>query len=437
MGDMTISLRQTQMMLNDYEADQFQALNYLIGECNYGGRVTDDKDRRFLLCALSDFYNPLVYGDTYEFSPSGIYRAPDGDPDMDAILEHIVAMPMTQAPEVFGLHANADITKDQQDTNYFCDTILLTESGGGGGGGGGGTASAEEALDKLAEDIFTRTPAEFDRERVIKKYPIRFDESMNTVLAQELIRYNTLIRTVRGSLSSLRKALKGLIVMSADLEEVQQALNTNKVPGVWAKKSYPSLKPLGSYVLDFHARLAFFQKWIDTKMPAMFWFSGFFFVHAFMTGGMQNFARKYTIPVDTLSFEHIMMEEDFSTEAPPDEGVYVYGPFCEACRWNQVTKFLDESEPKVLFSPMPAMHFMPREKPALPCMWKEEHRDGDGNPIGEGVYVAPLYNTAARRGVLATTGHSSNFVCPIVIPTERPQSHWIKRGAALLMQLSD
>ena len=271
----------------------------------------------------------------------------------------------------------------------------------------------------------------------MKKYPIRFDESMNTVLAQELIRYNTLITTVRSSLMNLRKALKGLIVMSADLEEVQQALNTNKVPGVWAKKSYPSLKPLGSYVLDFHARLAFFQKWIDTTQPPMFWFSGFFFVHAFMTGGMQNFARKYTIPVDTLSFEHIMMEQDFTTDTAPEEGVLIYGPFCEACRWNHHTKLLDESEPKVLFSPMPPIHFMPQKRPALPCLWKEEMRNEDGSPIAEGVYVAPLYNTAARRGVLATTGHSSNFVCPIVIPTAEAQSHWIKRGAALLMQLSD
>jgi dynein heavy chain len=434
MGDMTISLRQTQMMLNEYEADQFQALNYLIGECNYGGRVTDDKDRRFLCCALSDFYNPLVYEDGYIFSPSGVYRAPDGDANMEAILEHIMAMPLTQAPEVFGLHANADITKDQQDTNYFCDTVLSTEAGGGGGGGAG--AGAEDALDNLAQDILNRTPVEFDRERVMKRYPIKFEESMNTVLAQELIRYNALISTVRSSLINLRKALKGLIVMSADLEEVQTALVTNKVPGVWMKKSYPSLKPLGSYVSDFHARLAFFHKWIDSKMPPMFWLSGFFFVHAFMTGGLQNYARKYTIPVDTLSFEHIMMEEE-KYDQPAEEGILVYGPFCEACRWNPETRLLEESEAKVLFSSMPIMHFMPRVKTALACEYKPEKRDAAGHRVAEGFYVAPLYNTAARRGVLATTGHSSNFVCPIVIPSGKTQSHWIKRGAALLMQLSD
>ena len=45
MGDLAISLRQTKMMLDQYEQDQFKALKYLICECNYGGRVTDDKDR--------------------------------------------------------------------------------------------------------------------------------------------------------------------------------------------------------------------------------------------------------------------------------------------------------------------------------------------------------------------------------------------------------
>lgn len=65
------------MFVNEYEQVPYDAISYLTGECNYGGRVTDDKDRRCLLTILSDFYNSHVVDDPkYKFSPSGIYYAP-------------------------------------------------------------------------------------------------------------------------------------------------------------------------------------------------------------------------------------------------------------------------------------------------------------------------------------------------------------------------
>ena len=45
--------------------------------------------------------------------------------------------------------------------------------------------------------------------------------------------------------------------MSLELESVANNLFDNLVPGVWAKKAYPSLKPLASWVVDFIARLKF------------------------------------------------------------------------------------------------------------------------------------------------------------------------------------
>jgi len=74
-----------------------------------------------------------------------------------------------------------------------------------------------------------------------------------------LMHCGSLTDTIRSSLASLQKALKGLLVMSADLEALSNSLLIGKLPDMWKKWSYLSLKPLGNYINDLVQRLKFIQ----------------------------------------------------------------------------------------------------------------------------------------------------------------------------------
>ena len=101
-----------------------------------------------------------------------------------------------------------------------------------------------------------------DIEYVEVKFPVAFEESMNTVLTQECMRYNFLVGVVKRSLREVGLAIRGLSVMSADLEAVGVAMAQGKAPDMWKSVAYPSVKPLGGWVQDLIDRLAFLQNWV-------------------------------------------------------------------------------------------------------------------------------------------------------------------------------
>jgi dynein heavy chain len=96
--------------------------------------------------------------------------------------------------------------------------VLDTEGGTVGGGSSGSSGSKDETIQAMANDIESKIPPNFDMEFAQLKYPVLWEESMNTVLCQELIRFNTLLILMRNTLSNIQKAIKGLAVMSSELE---------------------------------------------------------------------------------------------------------------------------------------------------------------------------------------------------------------------------
>lgn len=129
----------------------------------------------------------------------------------------------------------------------------------------------------ILQDIEKKVPPVYDTIEIFKTFPTDYNESMNTVLLQEIIRYNVLLSSMKKSIKNLKKALLGKSIMSEDLEKMAGSLFINQVPILWSKV-FLSLKPLSSWTFDLTKRIDFFTKWIDSKRtPSSFWISGKFF----------------------------------------------------------------------------------------------------------------------------------------------------------------
>eukprot|EP00929_Paragymnodinium_shiwhaense_P087552 TRINITY_DN476_c0_g8_i1.p1 TRINITY_DN476_c0_g8~~TRINITY_DN476_c0_g8_i1.p1 ORF type:complete len:2571 (-),score=771.76 TRINITY_DN476_c0_g8_i1:261-7973(-) len=422
--DLAVCQRQLMDFINQYETVPYKVLTFLGAKINYGGRVTDADDKRLIFTIIETFICPraVTENDNYKYSTSGLYYAP-ACANVGEFLDYIRSLPLYPMPEAFGLHDNCNITCAQDEALKLLMGMQSMVSSGGDGGDG---KSADEVMDEAAASIQERLPTPFALDVCEARFPTLYDESMNTVVKQECLRYNKLLWEMDASLRDFRKAIKGLIVMTLDLEEVGKAMFVNAVPELWTKKGPLSLKPLSSWFLDIIARCQFFKMWTDLgHSPPIYWISGIFFPQAFFTGAMQNFARKHNEEIDLLSFSQevlsIVQEPVKELKQAPADGVFIYGMFLEGARWDRKKNQLEDSEAKVLFVEMPALLMVPvKHRKAVPDD-----------------YLCPSYKVLSRKGTLLTTGHSTNKVRNYELKTDQPVSKWIKAGVALFLALRD
>jgi dynein heavy chain, axonemal len=108
-SDLETSVTNLAMFLEEQEDIPWDALLYVTGHINYGGRVTDDWDRVCLISILKKYYTQDILEDGYLLSSSGTYFVPEVG-TLQSFKSYISELPLIDSPEVFGLHENANIT---------------------------------------------------------------------------------------------------------------------------------------------------------------------------------------------------------------------------------------------------------------------------------------------------------------------------------------
>ncbi|CAF1063283.1 unnamed protein product [Rotaria sordida] len=412
-------------LLRDQDMTPWKAMKFIISKINYGGHVTDTRDMRVLNTYIEDLFKEEVIDPQVQYYK--LTKLPNYYIPRDGSLNEYknavaTVLPNSDNPEAFGQHTNAEVASQIREARMLFETLLSLQPQVVAVQG---KKTTEEEVMEMSTRVLEQLPEKIDYQSTVKI--LSEDHSpLKVVLLQEIERYNLLLDIIRQSLISLQKGIKGLVVMSSDLEEIFRCILDVRVPTQW-QKMYPSLKPLAAWTRDLVQRVDQLAKWAESAhAPAIFWMSGFSFPTGFLTAVMQTTARGTKISIDRLIWDFEVMKVEDNYLQTPKDGVYVKGLFLEGAGWDKKNACLIEAEPMQLEVSMPTILFRPTENKKK-TLATEEDRERKTD-----VYSCPVYYFPNRAGGF---GHPS-FVVEVNLKTPHfPNNHWVKRGAALLMSL--
>jgi dynein heavy chain len=404
------------------------SLKYLIGDAMYGGRVSDDMDRRVLVTYLSEYMGDFLFDDCQKFffSREGFdYCLPE---DNDGLVENytkfVERMPLTNSPAVFGLHPNAEIGYYNNATKgMWVDLISLQPRTGGGGEG----MSREDLIAAVAKDVQSKVPilkldiGTYDlmiiRAKLMDKNGGKPPTPCQVVLLQELERWNKLTMAMMSDLIQLQKALVGEIGMSDQLDQIGDALFNGFLPPPFRKLAPSTEKLLGSWILHFTRRHQQYERWIEEGEPACMWISGLHIPESYLTALVQTTCRKKNWPLDksvyfTFVTDHV---EDDKVGDKLEDGSYVSGLYLEGAAWDFERRCLRRQDPKVLVEQLPIMQVIPIEGSKLKL---------------QGTFRTPVYVTQSRRNAAGV-----GLVFEADLANKDHPSLWVLQGVALCLNV--
>ena len=432
-GDLEASLTFLERHLTGSAEVSWDTVQYMIAEVQYGGRVTDDLDRRLLLTFTETYLKAgmlakgfTLNGESFIDRPPFVYSVVDAMEHVDYSAA-ISLFPALDPAEILGLHPNAEISARVQRTRELIDAVIETQPKGGGDTSKAGGLSREEMVIQKAEELAAKIPPIISAVEVAKKVEALggYTIPLNVVLAQEYERFTKVILMASATLKSLKQAISGEIAMTEELSNCLDAIFNARPPKSWIfsiggdEISWQS-SSIANWFAVLQDRYNQFTNWLNTGRPVCFWFPGFSNPQGFLTALKQEITRLHVHDgwaldsvVTTTQVTKFMNSSQ--VRAAPKEGLYIDGLFLEAARWDTTACSVQESMPKQLYTEVPVL--------LVNAVLKSNLRQG--NELGPyGGYSCPVYKYPNRR----------DMIFDALIPSKQHKpSHWIMRGTAMLM----
>jgi dynein heavy chain len=168
------------------------------------------------------------------------------------------------------------------------------------------------------------------------------------------------------------------------------------------------------------------RTWLMTGRPYTYWLTGFFNPQGMLTAMKQEVCRKHQKDAVKWALDDIIYHTEVthyekvdSVKSNPAEGCYIHGLFLEGAAWSKDQQMVVESEPKVLFVPLPVLLVTAYLKPDE----MKSRKDAYG---AQGPYDCPCYKYRTR------TDRFYIFMVTLKCTNEKNPAFWTLRSVALL-----
>lgn len=395
-------------------------LRYIFGEIMYGGHIVNDFDRLLANSYLEWYMKDDLLEETELFpfaeDEKGMSFRTPLPTSYDRYLDHIEDELTVDTPIAFGLHTNAEIDfRTTQSNVMFAILTELSHSSGGGGDEEGASASPEDIAAQLRQDTLDAFgDKRFDLEDIQRS--LEEQGPYQNVFLQEIDLINRVLDEMVRSLKELGLGFAGELTMSDSMEALSSSLYLDRVAPSWSKVSWPSKRPMSTWLHDLTHRLLQLDEWTQNPMeiPKVTWLAGLITPQSFLTAICQVTAQKNQLELDKL-----VTQTDVQKKMDPEEidasardGAYINGLEMQGARWDVQGGFVDRSKPKEMFSVMPVINVR------AVLIDKVEKNN---------IYMCPTYKTTMR---------GPTYIFSAQLKTKSPFARWVLAGVGMILDIT-